>query len=278
MNNGCRPDLETYGVHFSDEPADDVADLAEQVRRIGYATIESGFSATDLAQISDAVERTRTDYLGRYGVQYLREISELHIVRAPLFDGGPLFLKVATNTRLLRVISQLIRGEFILNQQNVVINPVGDHNVQRKWHRDLPHQHLVTSSPIAVNALFCIDDFTEENGATLVLPATHLKVNFPSAAYVDRNIKQLHAKRGQYILLDSMLYHCAGPNMSGFERRAINQIYAIPYIKQQINISKNIVSNNLTQEEKRLLGFFCNENETVENYIGERFKKFGGGR
>ena len=37
---------------------------------------------------------------------------------------------------------------------------------QSAFHRDLPYQHFTSSRPIAINALFCADEFTNENGAT----------------------------------------------------------------------------------------------------------------
>ncbi|WP_457831307.1 phytanoyl-CoA dioxygenase family protein, partial [Staphylococcus aureus] len=78
------------------------------------------------------------------------------------------------------------------------------------WPRDLPYQHYVSSTPLAVNALFCVDDFTLDNGSTFVIPATHKEINYPSESFVERNAVQVTAKAGQYILLDCMLFHSGG--------------------------------------------------------------------
>ncbi|MFX5510311.1 hypothetical protein ABTD49_20870, partial [Acinetobacter baumannii] len=79
-------------------------------------------------------------------------------IRAPLVHGSAVFRRLATNPVLMEVLQKLIVGKFILNQQNGVINPPGATYNQGAWHRDLPYQHYVSSTPLAVNALFCVDD------------------------------------------------------------------------------------------------------------------------
>ena len=68
---------------------------------------------------------------------------------------------------------------------------------------------------MAINALFCLDAFTTENGATLVLPATHKQEEFPSDRFVEASAAQVCAPSGSYIVLDCMLYHSGAPNRSG---------------------------------------------------------------
>ncbi len=103
-------------------------------------------------------------------------------MRALLTHGGAVFLRLATHPKLAEVLGKLIAGKYVLNQQNGVVNPPGESYNQASWHRDLPHQHFVSSSPLAVNALFCLDDFVAANGATFVLPASHKRCFVPQPA------------------------------------------------------------------------------------------------
>ena len=152
--------VESYGVLLQDSPTTESDEVAEQVRRLGYAIIESGYSTKELKQLSVAFNLTRTNYIQAYGEVRLRRAKEFHTIRAPLTHGDPAFVRLATNQNLLNVLSKLILGKFILNQQNGVINPPGETYNQGAWHRDLPYQHYVSSCPVAVNALVCVDDFT----------------------------------------------------------------------------------------------------------------------
>ena len=244
-----------YGVLVQDLYESKFEEAADQVKRLGYAILDSGFTIKELQNISDEFNRTRENYLITYGENRLRSVGEFHTIRAPLTHGGEAFKDLATNRNLMVVLSMLIGDKYILNQQNGVITPPNESYNQGSWHRDLPYQHYVSSSPLAVNALYCIDNFTLDNGSTFVLPATHKHSNFPSKEYVKANAYQVEAMAGQYILLDCMLFHSGGFNRTNKERRAVNHIFSVPYFKQQINIPKIINSDSLSPTDRDLLGF-----------------------
>lgn len=265
----------SYGILLKDNPESELDEVAEQVKRIGYAILDSGYGTNELKQISDAFNITRDSYIEKYGEAKLREANEFHTIRAPLVHGGPLFSHLASNKNLSQVLNRLIVGKFILNQQNGVINPPCEAYNQGSWHRDLPYQHYVSSSPLAVNALFCVDDFTIENGSTFVLPASHKMVNYPSRTYIQNNALQVEAKAGQFILLDCMLFHSGGFNATKAERRAVNNVYTIPYFKQQIKLPGLLSGLYIDSGEKELFGFGFEEPDSIEDYLSLRLRKIG---
>lgn len=262
----------SYGVLLEDNLSSELDEIAEQVRRLGYAILDSGYSTDELKLLSDSFNLTRANYVKIYGERRLRYAKELHTIRAPLTHGDPVFLRLATNPNLLEVLNKLIIGKFILNQQNGVINPPGETYNQGAWHRDLPYQHYVADSPLAINALFCVDDFTLENGSTFVLPATHKTANYPSESYIRRNALQVEARAGQYILLDCMLFHSGGFNRSEKERRAVNHVYTIPYFKQQIKLPELLKCADLSADQKELFGFNFEEPCSIDQYLAKRIK------
>lgn len=273
MTKTIRVPEAVYGVLHQDHCESELDEVAAQVLRLGYSIIDSGFTDVELREISAAFDRTRASYVCAHGEDLLKSANEFHTIRAPLTHGDPAFMRLAMNPNLIRVLNMLISGKFILNQQNGVINPPGEAYNQGAWHRDLPYQHYVSSSPLAVNALFCVDDFTPDNGSTFVLPATHKEVKFPSTGYICKNALQVEARAGQYILLDCMLYHSGGYNRTCKERRAVNHVYTIPYFKQQINIPKNLNVDGLSKAERDILGFDYQEPASVEQYLALRAAK-----
>lgn len=266
------PEL-VYGVLQRDRFESEHDEVTEQVRRLGYAILGSGYTPGQLKDISDAFNAVRERYVRTWGEGRLRGPNEFHTIRALLTHGAATFMQLAMNSNLMAVLHKLIVGKFILNQQNGVINPPGETYSQGAWHRDFPYQHYVSSSPLAVNALFYVDDFTLENGSTFVLPASHKAIAFPSENYLRKNAVQVEAKAGQYILLDCMLFHSGGFNRTGKERRAINHVYNIPYFKQQINLLESLGSEDLSAEELDLLGFNYQEPASIEQYLASRAKK-----
>jgi hypothetical protein len=260
----------SYGIlqhNLSDSALDEAA---EQVRNLGHVIIDSGYTSSERLSISEEFSRTREHYIETYGETTLRSLNEFHTIRSPLTHGGEAFLRLALNENLLLLLKKLIPGKFILNQQNGIINPPQETYNQSAWHRDLPYQHFVSTKPLAINALFCVDDFTIENGATFVLPASHKSEGFPSSNYIRRNAIQVEAKAGSFIVLDCMVFHAGGFNKTNSARRAVNHLYNIPYFKQQINIPMNMKKISLSAEAKDILGFSYMELSSITDYLSTR--------
>lgn len=265
----------SYGLLDRTLEGSAVDQAAEQVRHLGYALLDAGYAPAELRHISDAFESVRKAYVETHGEARLRGLDEFYTVRSLLAQpaGKETFLALALNPNLMGVVKQLIQGKFILNQQNGIVNPPQEGYNQSAWHRDLPYQHFVSSTPLAINALFCVDDFTFDNGATFVLPASHKAGPFPSRAHVERNATQIGAKAGSFILLDCMMFHAGGFNKTRVERRAVNHVFNIPYFKQQINLPSNIDAASLSAEAREILGFGYVEPSSVDAYLSSRESK-----
>lgn len=262
--------LSHYGV-LERKQAGSAQDLViEQVLTLGYSVLEASYSAHEMDHISATFDLAYNQYVGTHGKSVLEKLDESNTMRAMLTWSDPVFAQLALNPLLLSTIERLIKGKFILNQQNGIINPPGARYNQGAWHRDFPYQHFVSSRPIAINALFCVDDFTADNGATFVLPASHKSEPFASQAYIEKNSVQITAKAGTFILLDCMLYHTGGFNQSQQARRAINHVFNIPYFKQQINIPLNLDPTGLSAEAKELFGFEYQEPPSVAAFFEKR--------
>ena len=123
---------------------------------------------------------------------------------------------------------------------------------------------------MAVNAIYCVDDFTHENGASHVIPGSHKHTEFPSDEFVFDSGIQLSAKAGSFIIVDCMTYHRGGFNSSENTRRAINHVFNIPYFKQQIAFSNNIDASFLSDKEKSILAIGANEPKSVKEFLSSR--------
>lgn len=225
-----------YGIVERTEAASLVAQCAERIRLVGYAVLPSGLSNAVIADLSDRLDRVMARQVQEFGGHdRMESIGDTLTARCPLlYDEA--FLALATHAGVLSVARALL-GEFIvLMQQNGVINPAGREHTQTSYHRDLPYQHFVSSRPLAVGALFCLDPFTVETGATTVLPASHRMEAFSSAEVAAALELPVIADPGSFILFDAMVFHRAGANRSDRPRRAVNQVFSVPIIAQQISL------------------------------------------
>ncbi len=264
----------SYGILRQNHNSNEIESIAEQVRILGFSTLPSGLSSAQIKLLSEKFDSVHTDYQEKHGKNFLIKIDEENSIRCPFLYDFSTFLRIALNKKLLSLVGELIQGKFILNQQNGVINPPLKKYNQGAWHRDLPYQHFVSSQPIAINALYCIDDFTEHNGATFVLPASHKCEELPSNEFIQKNAMQIAAKAGTFIILDCMTFHSGGLNTTNTSRKAINHVFTIPYLKQQIQIPTNLKSYKLSSKEKDILGFHNKEPQSVEKYLFERQQKY----
>lgn len=274
MKNAPEIPQASYGILEAAKVESAVEAAVEQIRHLGYAVVESGYSSQELDSLSSEFNLVKEEYVCEFGEDYLRALGEQNTIRAMLTRrGSSAFWRLAFNSEVLAVVNALIQGKFILNQQNGIINPSRSSYNQGAWHRDLPYQHFVATRPLALNALFCIDEFTTENGSTFVLPASHLKECFPSPTFVSGNAIQVEAPRGSFIVLDCMLYHSGGSNRSERDRRAVNHVYTIPYLKQQIALPSNVNTEGISEIERQILGCNYLEPHSIREYLQNRDRK-----
>ncbi len=260
-----------YGINKRVAADSDIDAAMESLRTLGYAIVQGGYAAEELSGFSQSFDAARRAAHGAAGgTEALARIDEHNTIRTP-FAYDKNLLTLARNPAISEICERLIGSYHVLSQQNGVINPPAKTYNQGAWHRDLPYQHVVFSRPMAINALFCLDAFTAENGATLVLPATHKQEEFPSDRFVEASAVQVCAPAGSYIVLDCMLFHSGAPNRSGTERRAVNQVYTSPIIRQQIDLPA-FLGDNFTDDPclRRLLGYEVTTPRSDAEYFSMR--------
>lgn len=267
-----------YGVREQRTTADDIDLHVESIQTLGYTILPSGFTSDQMAewrQKLDTLHARQTEAGG--GEEELAKLGEADTVRA-LFAYDEAFLTVFQNEGVLEICRRLLGSHFILMLQNGIVNrPLkGAPHHQTAYHRDLPYQHWVSTRPLSLNALFCLDDFSQETGGTIILPTTHKQEHFPSEGYISRNEQVVTAPAGSFIVFDSMLYHRAGLNRSQNVRRAVNQVYTLPFLKQQI-VLPALLKGKWKDDPflGPLLGYESDPPSSVEEWLERRRQKIG---
>ncbi|WP_460989420.1 phytanoyl-CoA dioxygenase family protein [Sphingobium sp. TomTYG45] len=86
------------------------------------------------------------------------------------------------------------------------------------------------------NGIWAVEDFTEENGATHVVPGSH-KWPFTRQARRDESVQAV-MKAGSVLLYNGTVIHSGGENCSTVARKALNVTYTLGWLRQEkINIS-----------------------------------------
>ena len=255
--------LKTHAVREFHHNESEVDFWVEEIRRVGYTIVESGYSDSELQLIREKIDRvyeTQVKEIG--GVDKLKRINDADLARC-LIGHDDYFVKLAIHPKIISIATKLLGEYFLLMSQNGIINRSTDEHYQVTWHRDLNYQHFVSSRPLALSALYAIDEFNEETGGTCILPSSHKSEVFPSDEYVARHQTLMNAKPGDILIFDAMIYHRTGHNRSGRPRRGVNHIYSLPLIKQQISFPK--VLGGKFRDDPFLRKFFGYETETADS-------------
>jgi ectoine hydroxylase-related dioxygenase (phytanoyl-CoA dioxygenase family) len=263
-----------YGVKKQLSSKDQIDEVLCEILIHGYAVLPSNFDPAfiDVLRTSiDSVYQVQVDEIG--GEENLRKIKDQDVARGVLaYDTE--FLKVATCPSLMELCKRLLGEEFILMMQNGIINRPDRENYQKLWHRDLNYQHWTSSNVLAINALFCLDDFMVDNGATFVLPASQHVKEFPTSHFCEKFEKQITAPAGSFLILDAMLFHRGGVNRSRHPRRAVNHVIGLPFFSQPIDIPKLWRSRNQFLPDSpqilKYLGFKWSPAESVNDWRRQR--------
>lgn len=265
-----------YGVkeQLQSETAAECA--AEEVRVRGWSVVRSGLSSEQLDDLRERLDTIRLRQREQVGAAALATMGEDAFIRLPLAHDSA-FLELARHPEVLAVMERIFDGYFILMLQNGVWNdPEADQRYLLSYHRDLPYQHLVTSRPIAVNAMFCLDEFSPRSGGTVVLPGSNRIESFPSDAYIAANEMQLSAPAGSFVLFDAMLYHRAGRNHGERVRRGVNMVYSLAFLKQQISLPDALGPGPASDPQLRqLLGYESAPSKDLGAWYAARRARFG---
>lgn len=117
-----------------------------------------------------------------------------------------------------------------------------------------------TISPAVVcNAMWMLDDFTEENGATLVVPGSH-----PSGRQPDHDIDNTAnwtpaiGKAGTAVIFEGRTWHSTGENRTVTPRIGLTTNFCAPQFRQQENFlmgTRPEVLESASEELLDLIGF-----------------------
>ena len=112
--------------------------------------------------------------------------------------------------------------------------------------------------------MWAIDEFTAENGATLIIPKSHLQADDHPAA--DATIETAAMPAGSVMLWDGSLFHAGGSNRTEQARLGITNIYCRAWLRQQENQFLGVPpveAKALTRPLQKLIGYWV-----ANNFLG----------
>lgn len=162
---------------------------------------------------------------------------------------------LAQHPRVLALLDRLFLPNYLISQV-LVINILPGEDAQM-LHTDDGFYHIPRPRPaLSAASILAVDDFTEENGATVYIPGSHL---WGEGDPEDRS-KTIPAvmPAGSGIFFLGTLWHGGGANQSDKARMAATCQYCEPYLRQQSNFTLEIpfeIAAQLPEDIKNMVGY-----------------------
>jgi len=156
---------------------------------------------------------------------------------------------------------------FIIHAFTVLDNQYG-HNFSNEIHRDI--RFFSGEVPVMLNLLVYLDDFTEENGATWILPGSHKERGKPNEEFFNSNAIQATGKAGDILVFDSNIWHRAGENKTGKKRRAIAITLTKSCIKQLLDLPRALGIIIQPEPILQLLGYHSRVPANMDEWYFKR--------
>lgn len=224
-------------------PTTDLTLALRQLREYGYCIVKDALSKQQLERV-----RTRLDdqaaaeyaaglaYLdggraaskerrGHRGDDETYEASAEEV--APnqrvwcLQNKGDEFLELLDNSVIDEIVCNYLDEDYPL-AAIYSANIVGGGGEPQFLHQDQIGVQPTTPFAVGVNIIFCLDDFVEANGATRIVPGSHIAERglAPDNIYSSKGTVPAEAPAGSAILVETRLWHGTGASTSTERRRA----------------------------------------------------------
>lgn len=255
------PTLHELGVRGDSLTVKEKKFLDEQ----GFLNLGKLMSDDYLEQVRNRIEDLLQSEGERAGSElmdspYIRHPKEAGADRlADLVNKGWVFDQFYTHPRVLAAVHQVIGQEFKLSSLNYRAAKPG--TGEQKLHVDW-HESVEPGSYRVCNSIWLLDDFSEENGATRIVPGTHLTGELPQnvlADPLDPHPDQvlIEAPAGSVVIFNSHCWHGGTKNLTKSHRRAIHSYFCRADMPQQIDQKRYIQTetrDRLSTSAQKILG------------------------
>ncbi|HTB77051.1 MAG TPA: phytanoyl-CoA dioxygenase family protein [Polyangiaceae bacterium] len=226
----------------------------ERIARDGYTIVRDAIDVDLLDALQADVVRIEREERVAAGDNIFEGFRTVRIYN--LLARGKVFESIPVHEAVLPIVEQVLdSGCLVSSLSSIAIDP-GE--TAQPIHADdqlipLPRPHV----PIVCNTMWAITDFTEENGATRLLPGSHTRDRAPDFGEAPETIAA-EMRRGSVLIYNGSLWHGGGANGSTVRRIGIAMNYGAGWVRQQENQQLGIpleVARGFSPRLRRLCGF-----------------------
>ena len=221
-------------------PSATASDIVAEMAEHGAVIVDDFVTPQWLKEFNDSVRTSIDAYTPYdYGEPEAMEFLGYNTVRLNgLVSKASNYLDLMLDERLLGVMDQLLApscGQYLLNSSEI-IEIHGGETAQELHVDDMiwPGHFWMPGRMLQCNTMVAGTEFTESNGATQVVPGSHLW-NDPERIPRPDEIARAVMTAGSIVFVGGKTIHGGGSNTSGEARRAIVTSFVLGWLRTQEN-------------------------------------------
>jgi ectoine hydroxylase-related dioxygenase (phytanoyl-CoA dioxygenase family) len=209
----------------------EVGESLRQIDEIGYTVLEGAIEPDLIDTLVDELDRLEHELGIVPAANAFEGTSTVRIYN--LLAHGPDFARIPVHPAVLPVVEGVLDAGLLVSSLSSIA--IGPGETPQPIHADdqiipLPKPHPAT----VCNTMWALTDFTEENGATRLVPGSHRADHSPDLTATYETVPAEMAK-GSVLVWHGSLWHGGGANTTGQRRVGIAMNYCAGYIRQQEN-------------------------------------------
>ncbi|MBP6545167.1 MAG: phytanoyl-CoA dioxygenase family protein [Phenylobacterium sp.] len=234
----------------------DVEAHTQRLHRDGYTVIEDFCDVATLAAIRRGLAPHMEQHRGRNDFEgFATERVYTLVARGRVFE------QVTEDPRVLAILDRFLQPGYLLSASQAICIYPGES--AQAVHTDDGFYRLKRPRPAASMSLIAaVDDFTQDNGCTEVIPGSHLWSDDEVAALapgdLEALLKPMVMPAGAAIVFQATLLHRGGANRSKAPRQAFTNQYCEPWGRTQENFFLGVpqtLVKTMSPRLQRLLGY-----------------------
>lgn len=243
----------------------------------GYCILKNQISAEWVGNLKIGVEKALIEHR-QIQLQNSSGINSDGVALHAILSD-PIFISLLYELRTINFFDNLkshfFKNNFILNSFSALDNLPKKLNFSGVVHRDI--KFFSNSVPLMLNTLVFLDDFTKENGPTLLLPYSHKIEKKPSNRDFFKNSIQALGNAGDVLVFDSNIWHASSENKTPNSRKALPITFTTPIIKQLLDYPRAIGYDRIDtfdKEMQQLLGYHARVPANLDEWYQPAEKRF----
>jgi ectoine hydroxylase-related dioxygenase (phytanoyl-CoA dioxygenase family) len=226
------------------EVAGHVATIAEQ----GFTIVPDAIEPDLIDELTEELARLETEL----GIEPAsNDFEGTHTVRIyNLLVHGAAFERIPVHANVLPIVEGVLDAGCLISSLSSIAICAGE--TPQPIHADDQLMPIAKPHPPTVcNTMWALTDFTEANGATRVIPGSHLYDRSPDYGAPYDSVPA-EMSRGSVLVWHGSLWHGGGANTTDERRIGIAMNYCAGYIRQQENQQLGIPHDIAAGFETRL--------------------------